>query len=421
MNLKKLFDAVNAAQARVNQIAAQVVALFDEGKVSEAVALQAQLDEAKKSYQDQNQLYLSMLAATSDNGDPARRFVPIGGEAETQQVRDLRASNAYRDQFFSALRVGATPQSIQDGRHSAERYKLLMDALTETGGVPAGAEGGLLLPTDFDTMIREYRRLAVDLSPYVTVEPVTTLSGWRAMEVGPAALPFAEIFETPVPPQTERLAEMESPTFTRVTYTVRDFGGYLPIANNLLSDTPASIMQYLSRWIGRKTSLTNTSLILALVNALGVTAVAQKAKTFDAIKTALNVTLDPAISVSASIFCNQSGFDIMDNIVDGTGRPFLQDDPTNATRKLYKGRPIVVVPSAQWANLGGPPATHTRIAVGDARELVMLFDRQPGELATTLVGGSAWRNNNTEVRYIMRLDAEQVDAASVVVLSVPLA
>jgi HK97 family phage major capsid protein len=420
MNLKKLFDAVNAAQALVNQIAAQIVALYDEGKVAEAVALQAQLDEAKKAYQDQNQLYLSMLSATSNNGDPAQRFVPVGGDAEPAQVRDLRASPAYRDQFFAALRAGATPQSIQDGHHSAERYRLLLDALTETGGIPPGAEGGLLLPTDFDTTIREFRRLAVDLSPYVTVEPVTTLSGWRAMEVGAAALPFAEIFETPVPPQTERLAEMENPTFTRVTYTVRDFGGYLPIANNLLSDTPAAIMRYLGRWIGRKTSLTNTSLILARLNALVPVVVAQKAKAFEAIKTALNVTLDPAISVSASIFVNQSGFDILDNIVDGVGKPLLQDDPTNPSRKQYKGRPIVVVPSAQWANVGGPPATHTRIAVGDARELVMLFDRQPGELATTLVGGGAWRNNNAEIRYIMRADAQPVDTGSVVLLHVPL-
>jgi HK97 family phage major capsid protein len=418
MNLKKLFDAVNAAQALVNTIAAQIVALYDEGKVAEAVALQAKLDEAKKAYQDQNQLYLSMLAATSANGDPAQRFVPIGGDPEPAQVRDLRASPASRDQFFSALRVGATPRTIQDGLHSAERYQLLMDALTETGGVPVGAEGGLLLPTDFDTTIREFRRLAVDLSEHVTVEPVMTLSGWRAMEVGAAALPFAEIFETPVPPQTERLAEMESPTFTRVVYTVRDFGGYLPIANNLLSDTPAAIMRYLGRWIGRKTSLTNTSLVMAIVNALVPVVVANQVDVFDAITTALNVTLDPAISVSASIFCNQSGFDIMDQMVDGVGRPFLQDDPTNATRKLYKGRPIVVVPTAQWANLAGP--ARTRIAVGDGRELAMLFDRQPGELATTLVGGGAWRNNNTEIRYIMRADIQAVDTAAVSLLTVPL-
>jgi HK97 family phage major capsid protein len=419
MSLKKLFDAVNTAQARVQQIAAQIVALYDEGKIADAVSLQAQLDEAKKSYQDQNQLYLSMLAATSDSGDPARRFVPVGGDPEPAQSRDRRSSDAYRDQFFAALRNGVTQKSLLDGNHPVERYKLILDELTEFGGAPPGAEGGLLLPTDFDTTIREYRRLAVDLSLYVTVEPVTTLSGWRAMEVGAAALPFAEILEPVVPP-AERLAQMESPTFTRVVYTVRDFGGYLPIANNLLSDTPAAIMRYLGRWIGRKTSLTNTSLILALVNALAPVPVANQNDVFDAIKTALNVTLDPAISVSAMIFCNQSGFDIMDQMVDGVGRPMLQDDPTNPTRKQYKGRPIVVVPTAQWANVGGPPATDTYIAVGDGRELVMLFDRQPGELASTGVGGSAWRNNNTEIRYIMRLDVQAVDTAAVVLLQVPL-
>ena len=246
-------------RARVQQIAAQINEHFEKDENDEALKLRPELDKAKEKAKDANQLYLSIREAqTSDGNDPASRFVPVGGDPEPKPVADLRASPAYREQFFNALKTGFTPKLAQTGQISAEKYKLLMDALSETGA--AGAEGGLLLPIDFDVMIREYRRLAVDMSQYVTVEPVTTLSGWRAMEVGKAAAAFTEIDETDFP-VGERIPAMESPTFTRITYTVKKDGGYLPVANDLLLDTPSNIMQYLARWCGRKTSLTNTSLI----------------------------------------------------------------------------------------------------------------------------------------------------------------
>lgn len=417
MNLKKYFDAANAAEARVQALAAQINTHFEAGENEKAIELRPQLDAAKAQAKEAHQLYLSMQAATVSDGDPAQRFVPVGGDQEPAHVHDMRASGEYRDQFFNALRVGATPITIRNGVHSAERFGLLMNALTETGGSPTGAEGGLLLPVDFDVMIGEYRRLAVDLAPYTSIESVTTLSGWRAMEVGKAAAPFAEINEADFP-SGERIPAMESPTFTRVSYTIKKYGGYLPIASDLLNDTPSNIMKYLAKWCGRKESLTNTSLVLALINALTPVAVTDPTTVFDALKTVLNVTLDPAISVTAAIFANQSGIDLMDQLTDSTGRPLLQPDPTNALRLLFKGRPVVPVPSAQWANTD--TNTKTRIAVGDLAELVTFFRRAAGEMTSTNIGGSAWRNDNVEIKYIMRCNPVAVDTAAVKLLSVTL-
>jgi HK97 family phage major capsid protein len=417
MNLKKYFDAANAAEARVQEIAAQINTHFEAGENEQALELRPKLDAAKAEAKGAHQLYLSMAAATTPDGDPAHRFIPMGGDPEPQHVRDLRASDEYRSQFFNALRAGATPKTIRSGHVPAEPYRLLLDALTETGGSPAGAEGGLLLPVDFDTMIGEYQRLAVDLAPYTAIEDVTTLAGWRAMEVGPAALPFAAITESDFP-SGERIPAMESPTFTRVEYSVDKYGGYLPVAEDLLNDTPSNIMGYLARWCGRKKSLTNTSLVLAIVNALTPVSVTDPTTVFGSIKTVLNKTLDPAISASSAIFCNQSGLDLMDQLLDGNGRPYLQPDPTSATRLQFKGRQIVPVPTAQWGDTN--TNTKTRIAVGDMAELISFFRRVAGEMSSTNIGGTAWRNDNVEIKYIMRADAVQVDAAAVKLLSVTL-
>ena len=416
MNLKKYFDAANAAEARVQSIAAQINEHFESGNTEEALKLRPELDKAKNDAHEAHQLYLSMQSTTLNEGDPAKRFVPTGGDLEPKQSKDLRSSDTYRDAFFKAFKSGVSPKSIHAGMHPSEPFKVLLDALTETGGTPVGSEGGFLLPVDFDNMIKEMQRLAIDLAPYVNVEEVTAYSGWRAIETAKAALPFAEIDEADFP-AGERIPAMESPTFTKVDYTVKKYGGYLPVSNDLTNDTPANIMGYISRWCGRKVSLTNTSLILAIINALSPINVTDW-KTIDAkIKTVLNKTLDPAISAGANIFCNQTGFDLLDQLLDGTGRPILAPDPTNETVKRFKGRQVIVLSDVQYPNLsdGG---TFARIAVGDGRELVTLFRRMAGELAVTTIGGTAWRNDNTEVRYILREVAKKVDADAMALLKV---
>lgn len=412
MNLKKYLDAVNAAEARVQSIAAQINTHFEAGETDQALEMRPQLDTAKADASAANQLYISMRAAMSEGSDPGQRFVPMGGDPEPEPVRDLRASNEYMQAFFNAFRSGVSPKTISSGMHRAETYRTLMDALTETGGSPAGSEGGFLLPVDFDNMIHELMRQYIDLANSVNVETVTAYSGWRAVETAAAALPFAALTEN------DDIPAAESPTFTRIDYTVVDYGGYLPVSNDLLSDTPVTIMQYLSKWFAKKAVLTNNSLILTLWNALSATTVADSDDAFDAIKTALNKGLDPDVAASASVFVNQTGFDLLDQLVDGTGRPIMQPDPVNATLMRIKGRPVVQLADRLWPNLTAGTPDYARMLVGDGRELTTFFRRAALEMAATTIGGDSWRKNNTEVRAIMRAVAKTVDAAAGVLLKV---
>ena len=417
MNLKRYYDAAQAANQKVTDLAEEIDALFEANKTEDALKKAPALEAARNEAKEMNQLYISMQAQTQNDGDPASKFVKVGGDPEPKKVADLRASQTYLDTFFNAFKRGVTPKTIANGQHGAEPYKILFDALTETGGTPAGAEGGFLNPIAFDNMIKEQQRLAVDLAPYFNVESVTAYSGWRAMEVAAAALPFAEITEADFP-SGERIPAMESPTFKKIEFTLKKYGGYLPVASDLLTDSTAAIMEYLAKWCGRKVSLTNTSLILAIIQALTPVNVTDYKTVLTSVKTALNKSLDPAVSVGAKIFCNQTGFDLMDQLVDGTGRPLLQPDPTNETVKRYKGREVVPMSDAQFPNLSTD--TITPIAVGDGRELATMFQRVAGELSSTNIGGTAWRNDNVEIKYIKRCHVVSVDTAAMKYLKVTL-
>ncbi len=410
-NLQALYEHVMKADAARNQIAQEIIRLNEEGKYEEALELQPKLDAAKKEYSAANSQYLSVLDVVGDGQDPAKKFVPMGGDPEPKEVTDLRASKEYSNQFWKAFRSGVTPKTIVNGQHSAERFGRLMDALTETGGNPVGEQGGFLNPIEFDGNIIERMKQFVDLvASCFNLELVTAYSGWRAIETATALLPLQAMTENV--DQTE----IENPEFTKITYTATDRGGFLPIGNDLLSDSSANIMAYVARWFGKKVVLTRNYYALTLINALAAIAVAAAKDLPAALKTALNKTLDPAVSAGASIVLNQSGFNVLDQLLDGTGRPLIQPDPTNPTQMMYKGRKIVMLADRLWGNLAGPD--RARIFVGGP-EYLTFFQRAAFEMATTNVGGEAWRKNNTEVRGIMRSDCKEIDAEAGALLTVP--
>jgi hypothetical protein len=47
-----------------------------------------------------------------------------------------------------------------------------------------------------------------------------------------------------------------------------------------------------------------------------------------------------------------------------------------------------------------------------------MFQQEAGELTSTDIGGSAWRNDNTEIKYIKRCHVVSVDTAAMKLLKV---
>lgn len=317
-------------------------------------------------------------------------------------VDELRGSREYVRAFCAAVRKRLSPQTA--GGHAEAR--VLLDALTEG----TNADGGFLVPVDLQTRIHELMRAMNPLRQLVRVEPVTTSTGSRVLDTKPTT-GFTQLSEMGQIPTDDQ------PSFSRISYTIKDYGLIVPISNDLLADNDAGLLEYLARWMARKRVITENTAILAKLATLTKTSTGANG-VLSAIKTALNVTLDPAISTGASLLTNQTGYNYLDSLTEtDSGRPLLQPDIAKGSGFLVKGKPIHCASNAQLANITGSGAG-TPLYVGNFAEFVTIFERQAMEFTTTNIGGNAWRTNSTEGRAIMRMDCVIVDSAAVAALKI---
>jgi len=310
----------------------------------------------------------------------------------------------YRRVFLAAIRrkgLSADDLSI------ANEYRKMVFAVMHEGGVTGDpGDAGLLVPQDLQTRINQILRDMPDLTQYVRVERVSTLSGSRVLEADGDMTPLVVVDEY------GQIQPMDEPKFTSVPYKLVKRAGFLPITNELLADSDQNIMAYLADWIARKVLVTHNTLIVTLLDTLSASPLAD----LDAIKKVLNVDLDPAISQSAVIITNQDGYHWLDTQKDSMGRYLLADDITQPGRKLLFGRPIQPVsnrylPSRVDQTEG---KTYAPIYIGNGKQFAVWFTRGTYELASTREGGEAWRRDSTELRILTRDDLRQWDAAAMV-------
>ena len=396
MNLQEIMNQISTLGGQIRQANAKLAQDANNSAVSVA-----DLEKQQEAIADMNKRMAALQAsynALKDGQQAGLTPVP-GAEAQPKGLKAMLASNEYARAFVFALKHGITRKNGMGN----ENVKILFDALTETGN--SGADGGFLVPEDIDNSIRELRRELNPLAPLFNEESVTTLSGWRVMDTAPtSAMPSIDEMGTVA-------NNSDQPAFSKVTYTLGKYGLRIPISNELLNDEAAGLMAYLSRWFAKKLVLTENSLLITALKTLTASALVTGSITPDsAIKTILNKTLDPAISLSAVILTNQSGFDALDQLVDEMGRGLLQPDPTNAT--LYKmfGRRVVAVSDAQLPNTSSKP----EFFIGDFKEFATLFRRDGFEVASTDIGGNAWATDSTEVRGIARLAVSKFDTSAAV-------
>lgn len=371
---------------KVAELKAAAQKLIDEGKQKEA---KAKIEEAKAA-KAELETYLALQKDFEDLTvpEPQNKGVQMP-VAETEPDEP-----EYKNVFFKALRG----KKLTDAEMSVlEKYKA---ALSEN----TGEDGGYIVPEDITTSINQLKQTVDSLEQYVTVIPVSTNKGARTIERRADSTPFAPLSEYGDP---NAMQEMESPKFDRLEYAIEDYAGFLPVPNDLLNDTDQALEQYLRNWIAKKSKATRNKLILDALNSL----TKKTFTTYKDIKTALNIDLDPAFSTNATIYTNQDGFNYLDQLEDNDGRPLLQPDPTNATRKMLFGRPVVVLSNKTIATDSDGNAP---FIIGDLKEAVVLWDRQQMSIDMTKEGGNAWRTNTTEFRAIEREDVTLWDSEAVV-------
>lgn len=64
------------------------------------------------------------------------------------------------------------------------------------------------------------------------------------------------------------LPEIDQPRFTKVSYSIIDYGGIMTLSNSMLNDSDQAIMTYVAKWFAKKSVVTRNSLILAAIASL---------------------------------------------------------------------------------------------------------------------------------------------------------
>ena len=361
-----------------------------EGFNAEIEACENLLNEQKRHPAPQKM----NIPSNNDNND----------DITMSKVDKARSGKEYFNAFVKAIAHGA------DMKKDAfiEDYAILFNALTVGGGTPEGADGGFLVPIDVDNTINQLRRQFFDLSSLFNNETVTTMSGWRVVDETPT------LGMTPVD-EMATIPKDDQPKFGKVEYKVSKYGLILPVSNELLADNAANLINYIGGWFVRKELITKRNLVLGLLRKL-TAIVVTAGKEVEAIKTAINKTLDPEIAANAKIITNQSGFNALDLLVETTGKPLMQPNITNETDYKVKGKEIIVVSDAHLPNVSGKAP----VFIGDYKQYGTVFTRKPFEMVSTTIGGNAWTTDSTEVRGIIRLDGQVFDDEAATYLQIPI-
>src|SRR5699024_8975757 len=133
--------------------------------------------------------------------------------------------------------VNALGAAVDRRKMSDEDRQIIKDSMTEG----TDADGGLTVPKDIQTKIKELRRSDDNLEQYVNVETVKTMSGSRVIEKEADTTPWDEIDEN------GDFNETQTPQFANIAYKITKKGGKLLASLELLSDTAENIMSYLTK------------------------------------------------------------------------------------------------------------------------------------------------------------------------------
>lgn len=379
-------DKKRELAAKINEKKTEIRNLIAADKLAEATEAEKELKDLQKKY--------DMLDAL-DKED----LEEVKAQAAAGKAGDFGKKNSIVKTFVNAIRSGIRREPV-----SKEDMEIL-NSMRE-GSDP---DGGLTVPADISTQIRELRRSEDALENEVTVENTSNIKGSRVYEVNADSVPFDTIDEESVFP------DVDTPVLKKVEYAVKKFGGILKVTYELLKDSDTNIIAFLTNWAAKKCRATRNSLILKKLNEM-TSGFEVEVTDVDGLKNIFNVELDPAIAAGSKIITNQSGFNWLDKLKDKDGDYILQKDPTQPTRRLLFGSyPVRVVSNRTIKNSAGKVPLYC----GNLKEALVLFDRENMTIDISAEAGDLWKKDQTGIKVRERLDCQIIDDCAVVKAEIP--
>lgn len=386
--LRELLNQINAKKEEARRLA-------NENKIEEAKAAKEELINLQAKFDVLYDLDAEEENQIKDNIENDNATIISGAVNKGKEV-----ANA----FVNAIKAGLTKTPVAE-----KDMQILKNSMKEK----TEADGGLTVPQDIQTSIKELRRSQDALENLVNVETVSTETGTRVIEKAADQTPFDNVEEE------AEFQEVATPQFVKISYKIKKKGGILKVTRELLQDTAENILGYLRRWIAKKSKATRNALIVKKIDE--ITASKEVAiKDLDGLKDIFNVNLDPSIAITSGVLTNQNGFNWLDKLKDSDGKYVLQPDPTNASKKLLFGAyPVNVVSNKVLKSKGVGSSGHETawkhpLICGDLKEAITIFDRENMTIEISTEAGDLWSKDQTGIKVRERLDIQTVDEEAIV-------
>ena len=375
--LRALLNKINAKKEDVRDLVAK-------GNLEEAKAVKEELRDLQEQFNLLADLEDDAEEKAEENARKGKGRIASGADDAKRQV----------EAFANAMKAAGKK------KHVSQEDAEILDAMSEG----SDEDGGLTVPDDARTQIKELRRGEDALEELVNVEHVNTDKGSRVIEKAADQTPFDNVEED------AEFPEAYTPKFESIKYEIHKKGGIIKITRELLQDSAENIMAYIQRWIGKKGKATRNFMIVKKINEI-CGGLEIPIGGIDDLKDIFNVMLDPAIAEGGVVLTNQSGFNFLDKLKDERGDYILQRDPTQPTKKLLFGiYPIRRVSNKTLPNVKGKAP----IVCGDLKEAITLFDRELLTVDITDLAAGAWERDQTSIKARERLDIQAVDINAIV-------
>lgn len=315
-------------------------------------------------------------------------------EAEmlNKEVKDKKESVAADKTKENASAIRAMIKKVTGAPLTEAENALLLPSTEHTTGEHGES---YILPEDISTLIHKKIRQYRSLREVVGYIPTSALTG---------SFPI-EDFET-----VSELVDFADGTdgtdsndikFKNVSFSLKEKAAFIKLSNTLLKLTDNALIAYIVEVFAKKAVITENKMIIAVLKS---NKSVKPLKDWKALKSSINVDLDPAVLFGSCIVTNQTGFDYMDSALDETGRPILQPNPANPTQKLFNGQVIHVFSDTMLPN----NEKKAPIFYGNLVEAVKFVDLN-GQVAFATSTEAGFMSNTTIARLIEFIDVVQCD------------
>lgn len=365
-------------------------------KMRELMAkIQAKTLEAKSFMEGENKDVakandiLNEIDALKAEYETEKRIYEMDKETNAPSDKDIDDKAKANAELDSVAKFAKAVRSIIQG-------KGLVEGVDE--------DGGYTVPEDIQTTVNKWADVEYSLLQDIDVVTVSTNKGARTYQKKTDADVFVDLDENGAITK-----EIEAPQFERVTYSIQDRAGFMPVSNDLIADSDANIVNIVGEWLGKANVATSNAKILEMIATKAQTDL----KDIDGIKKVVNVTLGQAYKNGAKIITNDDGLNYLDTLKDQNGRPLLNPDPTNPAKLTLRCGtvvvPIKVLPNKVLATV----ENKIPMIVGDLKSAIRKWDRQSMSIKASDVASigsfNAYAMNMTLFRAILRDDYSAMD------------